>query len=182
MTGKSILLADDSPTIRRVVELTLADRGVRLEAVGSGVEALSCLETLRPDLVLADVGMPAPAGHELCRRIKSSPRPVPVVLLSGHFERVDPDAARACGADAELTKPFDPRDLVAKVQALLEREPDAPARPPAPPANAQSEAAAAPPAADVEAIAAAVAQRLAGPLADEIARELDARGLEPRRG
>jgi CheY-like chemotaxis protein len=204
MTGKSILLADESPTIRRVVQLTLADSGVRLEAVGSAAEALSRLDMLRPDLVLADVRLPGPGGYELCRQIKDSPRPVPVLLLSGYFEGGVPEQARACGADGHLAKPFDTRALVATVRALLERQ--APAAGPAPAPSGEAPevplpeigAACAPPVpaepeagtpaespvapAQLEALAAAVARRLVGPLASEIARELEARGLEPRRG
>lgn len=117
---RTILLADDSVTIRKVVELTFLDSGFRVVAVGTGREALDLLGELRPDVVLADVVMPGPSGYEVCRAVKSSPHPVPVLLLAGTFEPFDADEARACGADGHLTKPFDSRTLVTRVDALLE--------------------------------------------------------------
>lgn len=116
---KSILLADDSATIRRVVELTFSDTDFHVETVGSGAEALSRLDDLRPDVVLADVVMPEPTGYEICRRIKSSGRPVPVLLLAGTFEAFDHEEARSCGADGCLLKPFESRTLRERVTSLL---------------------------------------------------------------
>jgi CheY-like chemotaxis protein len=80
---RTILLADDSVTIRKIVELTFGDSDIRVESVGSGREALERLRDLRPDLVLADVVMPGPSGYEVCRAVKASERPVPVRLLAG---------------------------------------------------------------------------------------------------
>jgi CheY-like chemotaxis protein len=116
---RSILLADDSATIRRVVELTFSDTDFHVETVGCGAEALSKLEDLRPDVVLVDVVMPEPTGYEICRRIKSSDRPVPVLLLAGTFEAFDHEEARACGADGCLLKPFESRTLLERVTSLL---------------------------------------------------------------
>jgi CheY-like chemotaxis protein len=117
--GKSILLADDSATIRKVVELTFSDSDFHVRSVASGAEALEVLELHPPDVVLADVVMPEPTGYEICRRVKSSDRPVPVLLLAGTFEAFDHDEARACGADGCLLKPFDPKTLVDRVASLL---------------------------------------------------------------
>ena len=72
--GKSILVADDSITIRKVVELTFAESGIRVESVGSGKEALERFPLLRPDLVLADVVMPEPSGYDVCHAVKTSER------------------------------------------------------------------------------------------------------------
>ena len=198
---KSILLADDSATIRRVVELTFGDTEFHVETAASGREALAKLEALRPDLALLDVVMPEPAGYELCRQIKSSSRPFPVLLLAGTFEAFDHDAARACGADGCLLKPFDSRALIDRVTTLLAqrdalsdaapalvetpREPEGAAAP-APPAEAQdrapdfsaTEAGAPPPSFAalepelIEAIARAVAERLTLDVVREIAREV----------
>ncbi|HET9299740.1 MAG TPA: response regulator [Candidatus Polarisedimenticolaceae bacterium] len=123
--SKSILVADDSITIRKVVELTFAETGIRVESVGSGREALDRIPVLRPDLVLADVVMPEPSGYDVCRAVKASERPVPVLLLAGTFEPFDPERARGVGADGHLIKPFESRTLVERVEALL-------AAPPAP--------------------------------------------------
>jgi CheY-like chemotaxis protein len=118
---RTILLADDSVTIRKVVELTFSDTDIRVEAVESGQEAMERLDRLEPDIVLADVVMPGPTGYEICERVKGSSRPVPVLLLAGTFEPFDPDRARACGADGHLVKPFESRTLVQRVEALLAR-------------------------------------------------------------
>lgn len=117
---KTILLADDSATIRRIVELTFTDTEFRLESVATGAEALPMIESLRPDLVLADVVMPEPTGYELCRTIKNSGKAVPVLLLAGTFEPFDSEQARACGADGHLVKPFESQALLERVQALLD--------------------------------------------------------------
>lgn len=116
---RTILLADDSVTIRKIVELTFGGTDIRVESVGSGREALERLDVLRPDLVLADVVMPGPSGYEVCRAIKASDRPVPVLLLAGTFEPFDAGAARECGSDGHVTKPFDARQLVERVERLL---------------------------------------------------------------
>ncbi len=136
---RTILLADDSVTIRKVVELTFSDSYIRVEAVESGQEAMERLDRLEPDLILADVVMPGPTGYEICERVKGSSRPVPVLLLAGTFEPFDPDRARACGADGHLVKPFESRTLVQRVEALLARGPLTPPPPP-PAAEAELEA------------------------------------------
>jgi CheY-like chemotaxis protein len=129
---RTILLADDSVTIRKVVELTFSDTDIRVESVGSGREALERLPALRPDLVLADVVMPGPSGYEVCRAVKASDRPVPVLLLAGTFEPFDPVEARSCGSDGHMTKPFDSRTLMLRVEDLLQDPPPQPP-PPTPP-------------------------------------------------
>jgi CheY-like chemotaxis protein len=117
--SRTILVADDSPTIRKIVELTFTDTEIRVEVADSGSAALDRMDTVQPDLVLADVFMPDPTGYELCRTIKSSDRPVPVVLLAGTFEPFDSELARDCGADAHLVKPFESEALLEKVRTLL---------------------------------------------------------------
>ena len=122
--AKTILLADDSVTIRKVVELTFSDTDIRVESVGNGQEALAKLATVLPDLVLADVAMPSPSGYEICEEVKSSQRPVPVLLLAGTFEPFDRERARACGADGHLVKPFESTVLIERVEALLSPAPE----------------------------------------------------------
>lgn len=119
--AKTILLADDSVTIRKVVELTFSDTDIRVESVGSGQEALDQIRAIQPDLVLADVAMPEPSGYDICREVKASERPVPVLLLAGTFEPFDMQRARECGADGHVVKPFESGTLVEKVEALLNR-------------------------------------------------------------
>jgi CheY-like chemotaxis protein len=125
---RTLLLADDSPTVQKVVSLTFGDEGFRVITVGTGEQALAELERGVPDVVLADVHMPVPNGYELCARIKRDERTrgVPVMLLVGSFEPFDEAEARKSGADEVLTKPFQSiRELVNKVGGLLGGQPDA---------------------------------------------------------
>jgi CheY-like chemotaxis protein len=173
--AQTILLADDSPTIRRVVELSLCDTEFRVEAVASGAAALERFERSRPDLVVADVGMPEPGGYELCRRIKQSSRPVPVLLLTGAFEPLDDERARACGVDGHLTKPFESAALLERIRGLLAarrvRSPAAAAEPAAPLSREEIERLAIE---VVREIAREVVPRVAERLVRERIRELEA--------
>ena len=87
----TLLLADDSVTIQRVIELTFADEDVRVVAVSDGDQAIARLDEQPPDIVLADVGMPGKNGYEVASYIKSQPRlaHIPVLLLTGAFEPID---------------------------------------------------------------------------------------------
>src|SRR4029453_1459836 len=119
--GSRILLADDSITIQKVVNLTFADEGIEVVAVSNGDLAERRLTEVQPDLVLADIFMPGKNGYELCEAIKQNPqfRTVPVVLLVGAFEPFDQAEARRVQADAHLTKPFESRTLVETVRRLI---------------------------------------------------------------
>jgi CheY-like chemotaxis protein len=119
--GNKILLADDSITIQKVVNLTFADEGIEVVAVSNGDMAERRLSDVNPDLVLADIFMPGKNGYELCEAIKKSPQfhNVPVVLLVGAFEPFDQAEARRVRADAHLTKPFESRTLVETVRKLI---------------------------------------------------------------
>jgi CheY-like chemotaxis protein len=119
--GNRILLADDSITIQKVVNLTFADEGIEVVSVSNGDMAERRLNEVNPDLVLADIFMPGKNGYELCESIKQSPQfgNVPVVLLVGAFEPFDQAEARRVRADAHLTKPFESRTLVETVRKLI---------------------------------------------------------------
>lgn len=119
---KTILLADDSSTIRKIVELTFSGTDIRVEAFGSGAAALENLERVNPDLILADVVMPGPTGYELCRQVKALDNAIPVVLLSSAFEPYDSDLAAECGADRHLIKPFESGTLAETVRELLDQD------------------------------------------------------------
>jgi CheY-like chemotaxis protein len=125
MMPKSILLADDSLTIQKVIELTFSDTDYELTTVSNGVEALAAVARARPDLVMADVVMPGKNGYEVCEAIKSDPAlaDVPVILLSGTFEPFDRDRAERARANAIVTKPFDSKNLLVQVEALLQSRP-----------------------------------------------------------
>lgn len=120
--GRKLLLADDSITIQKVIDLTFSDEGIEVTTVGNGEQALSKLEELQPDIVLADIFMPGRNGYEVCEHIKRDERfrHIPVMLLVGSFEPFDEAEARRVGADDYLTKPFQSiRQLVSKVTALI---------------------------------------------------------------
>jgi CheY-like chemotaxis protein len=117
-TNKTILLADDSVTIQKVVELTFMDEEFRVTSVGNGAEAIAWLGENRPDVVIADVHMPGADGYEVSRRSKELHATVPVLLLVGTFETFDSDAATRSGADGHLKKPFDSQDLLRRVREL----------------------------------------------------------------
>jgi CheY-like chemotaxis protein len=122
-----LLLADDSVTIQRVIELTFADEDVQVLAVGDGRQAIERVRAERPDIVLADVGMPERDGYEVAAFIKNDPQlaHIPVLLLTGAFEPVDEVRARAVGCDGVLVKPFEPQMVISRVRDLLagKREP-----------------------------------------------------------
>ena len=117
-----ILLADDSITIQKVVNLTFADEGIEVVTVSNGDMAERRMSEVNPDLVLADIFMPGKNGYELCQYVKENPdfKNVPVVLLVGAFEPFDQSEARRVKADAHLTKPFESRTLVETVRNLIE--------------------------------------------------------------
>jgi CheY-like chemotaxis protein len=119
----TLLLADDSVTIQRVIELTFADEDIKVIAVSDGDQAIAQLEASPPDIVLADIGMPGRNGYEVAEYIKQSPRlaHIPVVLLTGAFEPVDQVKATAAGCDGVLAKPFEPQLVIEKVKELLAR-------------------------------------------------------------
>ena len=116
-----LLLADDSITIQRVIELTFAEEDVQVFAVGDGKHAIDRIQSERPDIVLADVGMPERDGYEVAAFIKGNPQfaHIPVLLLTGAFEPIDETRARAVGCDGVLVKPFEPQMVINRVKDLL---------------------------------------------------------------
>ncbi|HEX5704725.1 MAG TPA: response regulator [Pyrinomonadaceae bacterium] len=125
ITGRKLLLADDSIAIQKVIDLTFTDEGMEVTTVGDGQDALDKLNQFTPDVVLADVFMPGVDGYELCKFIKKDERfrGVPVMLLVGSFEPFDEAEAKRAGADDVVTKPFQSiRDLVSRVGSLVSHE------------------------------------------------------------
>jgi CheY-like chemotaxis protein len=117
-----LLLADDSVTIQRVIELTFANEDVRVLTAGDGEQAIARIEADRPDIVLADIGMPKRSGYDVAAFVKGHPElaHVPVLLLAGAFEPVDEARAQATGCDGVLVKPFEPQHVIARVRELLQ--------------------------------------------------------------
>ena len=126
LAGRKLLLADDSATIQKVIDLTFADEGVRVVTFGNGQDAIDQLLEVQPDIVLADVFMPSPNGYEVCEYVKTHEqlKHIPVMLLVGSFEPFDEAEARRVGADDILTKPFQSiRRLIDRVGALVSSPP-----------------------------------------------------------
>lgn len=120
-----VLLADESSTIKKVIQLSLQDFGVEVKSVTVGIDVLSVTKTFRPDVVLADVLLAKRSGYEVCHDLKNDPETsqIPVVLMWSGFMEIDEQKARLCGADRRLEKPFDAsalrqiiQDVVAKTQ------------------------------------------------------------------
>lgn len=116
-----LLLADDSVTIQRVIELTFANEDVQVLTAGDGEQAITRIEADRPDIVLADIGMPKRSGYDVAAFVKGHPElaHIPVLLLTGAFEPVDEARAQATGCDGVLVKPFEPQHVIARVRELL---------------------------------------------------------------
>lgn len=122
MSTRTLLLADDSVTIQKVVNLTFADEGIEVISVGDGDTAMQKFTESHPDLVLADVNMPGLNGYQICEQIRSSEatKDIPVILLVGSFEPFDEGEFVRVGANDYLTKPFQSiRQLVNKVTDLI---------------------------------------------------------------
>lgn len=122
MTHK-LLLADDSITIQRVIELTFSGEDIEVVSVGDGALAIERLQSDRPDIVLADISMPKRNGYDVTTYVRSQPdfAHVPVLLLAGAFDPVDQARADEVGCDGVLVKPFEPQQVVARVRELLPR-------------------------------------------------------------
>ena len=118
---QTILLADDSLTIQKVVELTFADTPYTVVAVSSGDELLAKISEVNPAVIICDILMPGRDGYDVCQDIKSSPDTlhIPVILLSGTFEPLDRDRALAVGCSEILAKPFEARKLIDTVERLV---------------------------------------------------------------
>ena len=122
--SRSVLIVDDEQHIRLLIEQALeelADDGVDLFTASDGEEALDVVRAQRPDLVFLDVMMPKRNGFEVCRVVKSEPGlgRTHVVLLTAKGQAYDREQGLAAGADAYLTKPFDPDELLALARDVL---------------------------------------------------------------
>ena len=115
-----ILVVDDEPTIREIVVSYLERDGFKTLEAADGNRARELLETDQPDLVVLDLMLPGTDGLELCRWIRSRSR-LPVIMLTARGEESDRIVGLELGADDYVTKPFSPRELVARVQAILRR-------------------------------------------------------------
>jgi len=119
--SKKLLLADDSATIQRVIEMTFAGEDVQVLTAGDGEEAMARISAEKPDIVLADIDMPKRSGYEVSAFVKGHAElsKTPVLLLAGAFEPVDDAKAKQAKCDGVLVKPFEPQQVIARVRELI---------------------------------------------------------------
>lgn len=120
-----LLCVDDDPAIRDVLRLALERAGYAIEIAGDGAEALAKARSGRFDLIVLDVGLPEMDGLEVCRNIRRESE-VPILFLTARADEVDRIVGLELGADDYVTKPFSPRELSARIAAILKRTNAAP--------------------------------------------------------
>lgn len=116
----TILIVDDEPSIVNLARLYLEQEGFRVETAGSGKDALAKVASARPALVVLDIMLPEMDGFEVCRRIRQQSE-VPILMLTARGDDTDKIVGLELGADDYMTKPFNPRELAARVKAVLRR-------------------------------------------------------------
>ena len=121
MSGELILIVDDEPNIVQLARMYLERDGFRVETAGDGNSALISADRLRPALMVLDIMLPGKDGLEVCRTLRAEDNPVAILMLTARDEDVDKIIGLEMGADDYLTKPFNPRELVARVKAILRR-------------------------------------------------------------
>ena len=121
MSSELILLVDDEPSIQQLAQMYLEREGFRVKTASDGESALSSVATLHPALVVLDVMLPKLDGFEVCKRLRQQDSPVAILMLTARDDDVDKILGLELGADDYLTKPFNPRELVARVKAILRR-------------------------------------------------------------
>lgn len=119
----TVFLVEDSLTTRKMISELLIKQGLKVEVAKDGAEALEILPKINPDIVVLDIVLPKINGYEVCRNIKSNPKTknVPVLICSSKGEDFDRYWGMKQGADAYISKPFQPRELIATIKQLLKR-------------------------------------------------------------
>ena len=122
---KTLLIADDEPSVRLLVRMTLEDEDYDILEADDGEKALELAQSRRPDLILLDVMMPRRSGLDVCREVKQRPSTAQtrIIMLTANAERADEDAGRAAGADGYFMKPFSPIALLEVVEEMLCEQP-----------------------------------------------------------
>ena len=127
----TVLVVDDERNIVELARLYLTRDGFRVLTAHDGQQALALTHSERPDLVILDLMLPQVDGWEVCRRLRQEGCEVPIIMLTARSDEVDRIVGLELGADDYVTKPFNPRELVARVKAVLRRTGPAPAARPA---------------------------------------------------
>ncbi len=120
MSGERILVVDDEPNIVDLVTMYLEREGYRVDSAVDGAQALEQIQELEPSLVVLDLMLPEVDGFEVCRQTRAH-SDVPIIMLTARDDDVDKIVGLELGADDYLTKPFNPRELVARIKAILRR-------------------------------------------------------------
>jgi two-component system alkaline phosphatase synthesis response regulator PhoP len=121
MPGELILVVDDEPNIVQLARMYLEREGFRVEAVGDGRAALEAVSRLKPVLMILDLMLPEMDGLEVCRHLRAHHNPLSILMLTARDDDIDKILGLELGADDYLTKPFNPREMVARVKAILRR-------------------------------------------------------------
>jgi len=121
MPGELILLVDDEPNIIALARMYLEREGYRVESGGDGLAALEAVTRLKPALMVLDIMLPGLDGLEVCRSLRAKDNPILILMLTARDDDIDKILGLEMGADDYLTKPFNPRELVARVKAMLRR-------------------------------------------------------------
>jgi two-component system, OmpR family, alkaline phosphatase synthesis response regulator PhoP len=121
MASELVLLVDDEPSILQLARLYLEREGFHVQEARDGEAALESVNRIRPALVVLDVMLPKLDGFEVCRRLRAANSEVAILMLTARDEDIDKIIGLELGADDYLTKPFNPRELVARVKAILRR-------------------------------------------------------------
>jgi len=121
MSSELILLVDDEPSIIQLSRMYFERDGFRVQEIGDGEAALEAVSKYRPALIVLDVMLPKLDGFEVCRKLRASGDQTPIIMLTARDEDIDKILGLELGADDYLTKPFNPRELVARVKAILRR-------------------------------------------------------------
>ena len=117
MNDEVVLIVDDSPTVRKIVQLTLQREGINVVAASDGLGALAAVSDYQPDLILLDVVLPHMDGYSICQIIRKNPdfRNTPIIMLSGRDGLFDKMRGKLVGSSEYLTKPFDSHELAQTV-------------------------------------------------------------------
>lgn len=119
--AKTILIVEDEQNLVELLKFRLEANGYKVETAFDGVEGLSKIDKLKPDLVILDIMMPKMHGYEVCRRAKKDEKTknIPIIILTARTQNRDMEQAKATGADFFISKPFEPADLLEEIKKLI---------------------------------------------------------------
>lgn len=122
MSNLTVLIADDDPNVCEIIRLYFTDNNFHVIEANSGQEALDLYESSKPDIILLDIMMPDMDGYEVCKQIRKK-TDIPIIMLSAKHEEIDKILGLEIGADDYVTKPFSPREVIARIKAIFRRIP-----------------------------------------------------------